>query len=113
MAYSSFGNLSQLSKGTNSGSESFLVKDELTSPAQKYNKTPAQVALRWAIQRGTIVMPKTDKESRLEENIDVFDFQLTEQEMKRITSLNKNERYLDPAVFTDSAELNCFTPIYE
>jgi len=46
----------------------------LTGPAKKYNKTAAQIALRWAIQRGTIVMPKTDKVDRLDENFALFDF---------------------------------------
>lgn len=74
MAYSSFGNLSQLWRGTHKDNESFLVKDQLTGPAKKYNKTAAQIALRWAIQRGTIVMPKTDKVDRLDENFALFDF---------------------------------------
>lgn len=66
MAYSSFGDLSQ---GGKKCDRTFLHKDELTVPAKKYNKTPGQVALRWAVQRGTCVMPKTEKVERLQENM--------------------------------------------
>lgn len=58
-----------------------MDKPELLEPAKKYGKTAGQVALRWAIQRGTIVMPKTEKVERLKENINVFDFKLTSAEM--------------------------------
>jgi len=107
MAYSSFGDLSQ---GGNKGT--FLHKEEITAPAKKYNKTPGQVALRWAIQRGTVVMPKTEKVERLAENMNIFDFRLTDEEMKTISSLNKNERYLDPAVFGEKY-FNTFLPVYD
>lgn len=107
MAYSSFGDLSTGRKG-----KSFLEKDELLTPAKKYGKTPGQVALRWAIQRGTVVMPKTEKVSRLDENINIFDFCLNAAEMKAIADLNKNERYLDTAEFTEVPFGN-FTPTYD
>ena len=71
MAYSQFG---QLSTSGGKSETSFLHKDELTVPAKKYNKTAGQVALRWAIQRGTVVMPKTEKVERLGENVNIFDF---------------------------------------
>lgn len=107
MAYSSFGDLSQ---GGNKGT--FLHKEEVTGPAKKYNKTAGQVALRWAVQRGTCVMPKTEKVERLEENMNIFDFCLNQGEMDAISALNKNERYLDPGVFSQTA-FNSFFPIYD
>ena len=55
--------------------------------------------LRWAIQRGTMVIPKTIKPARLAENSDLFDFALTVDEMNAITALNKNERYNDPSKY--------------
>lgn len=58
------------------------------------------------------MVPKTTKPERLIENISIFDFELTEDEMKAINSLNKNERYNDPAKYTEAA-FNCFYPIYE
>jgi diketogulonate reductase-like aldo/keto reductase len=52
--------------------------------AEKYGKTPAQVILRWHLQRGVSVIPKSVKEHRMLENVDVFDFELTEEEMQII-----------------------------
>lgn len=56
-------------------------------------------------------MPKSERVERLQENMELFDFSLTDAEMKAITKLDRNCRFLDPAVFTDAA--NCFQPIYE
>lgn len=60
--------------------------------AQKYNKTAAQVILRWHIQEDTIIIPKSVTPSRIQENIDVFHFFLTDEEMEKIAQLNRNER---------------------
>lgn len=60
----------------------------IQSLAEKYKKTPAQIALRWNIQRGVIPIPKTAHPDRLDENKDVFDFSLTKEEMALL--LNKN-----------------------
>ena len=56
--------------------------------ASKYHKTVGQVLLRWNIQRGVVVIPKTTHLSRMKENIDVFDFELNEEEIKQISSLD-------------------------
>ncbi|XP_054161903.1 1,5-anhydro-D-fructose reductase-like [Oppia nitens] len=66
----------------------------LTDIATNNNKTVAQVMLRWLIQRDIVVIPKTSKTNRLSENINIFDFQLTDEEMKSIFSLNKNQRII-------------------
>ena len=68
--------------------------------------------MRWAIQRGTVVIPKTTKYERLVENISIFDFNLTDEEMNAISALNKNERYNDPGKYTEPAFKN-FYPIFE
>jgi 2,5-diketo-D-gluconate reductase A len=60
--------------------------------AQNLGKTPAQVTLRWHIQRGDIVFPKSVTRSRVEENFDLFDFELSGTDMTDITALNKDER---------------------
>lgn len=60
--------------------------------AQKYEKTPAQVILRWNIQHEIITIPKSTNEKRIIENANIFDFSLTEQEMASIDQLNKGER---------------------
>lgn len=56
---------------------------------QRYGKTAAQVLLRWVVQNGVIVIPKTSREERMRENADIFDFELTSEEMSRITSLGE------------------------
>ena len=56
--------------------------------AEKYNKTSAQIILRWHIQNGFITIPKSCKPERIKENFEIFDFELTEDEMKSINDLN-------------------------
>ena len=57
-----------------------------------HQKTPAQIVLRWHLQNNTIVIPKSVTPSRIEENLNVFDFELTQKEMTRINGLNMNRR---------------------
>jgi 2,5-diketo-D-gluconate reductase A len=61
----------------------------VTEPARKHGKTPAQVVLRWHVQLGTIPIPKATHADRQRENVDVFDFELTEAEMEAITTLGR------------------------
>lgn len=58
---------------------------------KKYGKSAAQVMLRWHIQRGVVVIPKSTHYDRMVQNLDVFDFTLTEDDMDKITALDKNE----------------------
>jgi 2,5-diketo-D-gluconate reductase A len=60
--------------------------------AMEHDKTPAQVVLRWHVQRGDIVFPKSVTRSRVEENFDIFDFELSGSEVGFINALNKDER---------------------
>ncbi|MBB3677502.1 aldo/keto reductase [Modestobacter versicolor] len=60
--------------------------------AQRVGKTPAQVTLRWHVQRGDIVFPKSVTRSRIEENFAIFDFELSEDDLREITALDRNER---------------------
>ena len=71
-----------------------LVLDDPTivAVAAEVGKTPAQVVLRWHIQRGDIVFPKTVSPARMRENFEVFDLELDADQMRRITSLNRDER---------------------
>lgn len=67
--------------------------------AEATGKTPGQVLIRFQVQRGLIVIPKTKTPSRLTENLDVFGFELTEEQMGALFALNKNKRYNDPGEF--------------
>jgi 2,5-diketo-D-gluconate reductase A len=62
------------------------------SAAERAGKTPAQVVLRWHIQRGDIVFPKSVTPERIRENIDIFDFELPAADVENISMLNKDER---------------------
>lgn len=64
----------------------------LTEIAAKYNKSVAQVILRWDLQHGVVTIPKSTKEHRIAENAAVFDFELTAEDMARIDGLNQNHR---------------------
>ena len=76
------------------------------------HRTPAQVVLRWGVQRGTVIVPKTSHTDRLKENLAIFDFELTAEEMDAITALNCQRRFNDPGDFCESA-FHTFFPIYE
>ncbi|NDV82935.1 aldo/keto reductase [Bacteroides sp. 51] len=60
--------------------------------AEKHEKSPAQIILRWDHQRGVVVIPKSSNEKRLAENIDIFDFKLSDEEIAQISALNRNKR---------------------
>lgn len=60
--------------------------------AQKHNRTPAQIVLRWHIQLGNVVIPKSVTPSRIKENIDVFDFSLDTEDIAAISALNEDRR---------------------
>ena len=60
--------------------------------SEKYNKTPAQVTLRWLIQQQIVAIPKTSKLHRMKENIDIYDFEIDNQDMTQIHSLARNQR---------------------
>lgn len=64
--------------------------------AEKYHKSIGQVMLRWNIQRGVVVIPKSTHIERIKENIDIFDFALTEEDMQKITALDQG--YVGTAV---------------
>lgn len=79
------------------GNSGLLSNEKLKNIADKYNKTVAQVILRWHLQEGFCVIPKSVTPSRIEENFNVFDFQLTEDEMNMVRSLDTGKRlFFDP-----------------
>ncbi|MEO1527744.1 MAG: aldo/keto reductase [Planctomycetota bacterium] len=92
--------------------ESVIERDEVKAIAARVERTPAQVVLRWAVQRGTSIVPKSSRTERLKENLALFDFELTEAEMSTLSALNQNRRFNDPGDFGERA-FNTFFPIYE
>ena len=78
-----------------------LNADVLQEIANKYGKTPAQVVIRWHIQLSNVVIPKTTHRDRMEENFDVFDFLLDDEDMEKITNMDRPDGRMsrDPADF--------------
>lgn len=79
--------------------------------AGRAGKTAAQVLLRWGLQHHGTVVPKSTKVGRLEENLAVFDFELSAEEMTAISAMDKNRRFNDPAMFTPF--MNSYCPIHQ
>ncbi len=80
------------------GKSNLLDEEILKDIGDKYGKTPAQIALKWNIERGTMVLVKSTNPNRIKENISLFDFDLKEEDMHALTSLDKNTRFSnDPA----------------
>lgn len=74
--------------------------DVLKEMGEKYRKTPAQVALRWSLQNGVSAIPKSVTPGRIDENFNVFDFELSEEDMNLIFAMTGNKRYCsDPDNF--------------
>ena len=69
------------------------INEILKSIGEKYDKTPAQVVLRWLTQRGIPVIPKTMRKERMRENINIFDFSLDSNDMAKIATLEQNTSY--------------------
>lgn len=73
------------------GKNNMFSDETLKAVGDKYNKTNAQVALRYLIQRDVVVIPKTVRKERMIENFDIFDFELTQEDMDLIAALDKGE----------------------
>ncbi|MVX65790.1 aldo/keto reductase [Clostridium chromiireducens] len=74
------------------GRGAILNDNVINKIANKYDKSIAQIVIRWHLQKGNIVIPKSSTPSRIEENANVYDFNLADDEIKVIDSLNKNQR---------------------
>ena len=77
------------------GDPKLVAEEVFQDLAKKYGKTPHQIILKWHVQSGFCVIPGSKTPSHIDQNIDLFDFELTEEEMKRIESLNREKRYLN------------------
>lgn len=111
-AFSPLGSLSYVSLDMASANDSVLTEPVVMAAAKRSGASAAQVVLRWGIQRGTAVIPKTSNPDRLIENITLSEFSLTDQEMQAISGLNQNRRFNDPGVFCELA-FGTFHAIYD
>lgn len=94
-AYSPLGTPGGLEKG-----DPILLDDStIKKIAKAHKKTPAQILLNWAVARNTIPIPKSTTPSRIQENIEIFDFELTSKETEAIDELNCYYRFVDPINF--------------
>ena len=67
-----------------------LDDESLKAIASKYAKTPAQILIRWNLQRGTVPLPKANQREHLKENMHVFDFEISKDDMASINGLNEH-----------------------
>mmetsp|Transcript_17526 Transcript_17526/g.35758 ORF Transcript_17526/g.35758 Transcript_17526/m.35758 type:complete len:188 (-) Transcript_17526:31-594(-) len=111
-AFSPLGGTSYISIDMATENDLFFQNSVIMDIAKKYNKSAAQVMLRWSIQRNTLPINKSSRAERLNENRALFDFYLTKEDMEFIAGLNKNHRYNDPGVFCEYG-MGTFCPIYE
>ena len=92
------------------GDAALIEEAVFTKLAEKYGKTNTQIILRWHIQEGIIVFPKSSNPVHIKENIDIFDFELTEEEMNEIRQLDKGFRYFTMTLKEQEEALGQFVP---
>jgi len=111
-AFSPLGAPSYVPLGMATAAESVLEHPVVTGIAAAVGRTPAQVVLRWGMQRGTAVIPKTSHPERLRENLAAGEFTLAAEQMQAISALDRGRRFNDPGDFCERA-FGTFFPIYE
>lgn len=93
-------------QGENTQGPKLFDEPIILSLAKKYKKTQSQILLHWGIQRGTVVIPKSVTPERILENSQLFDFELSEEEIGEITKLDKKLRFVNP---TNDWKIPCFS----
>ena len=111
-AYSPFGAGSYVPLGMATAEDSVLGHPVIREIAVAIGRTPAQVVLRWGIQRGPAVIPKTVRSERLVENLAAVDFALDDPQMRAITALDRHRRFNDAGAFCEGA-FGTFFPIFD
>lgn len=92
------------------GDTGLLNEPVFAALAQKYGKTNVQIILRWHIQEGVIVFPKSANPQHIKDNIDIFDFALTDEEVASIRKLDKGVRFFNMSLAEQEANLGGFVP---
>lgn len=109
-AFSPLGAASYVALNMDKGDD--LLKDPvLQAIADRNGRSVAQVCIRWGIQRGSAIIPKTTREERLKENMDVFGWELSDNDMEEIAKLDRGRRYNDPGEFCVGMGMSI--PIYD
>jgi len=93
--YSPLGNPSSNRPGASKDDPNIFKESTLIDIGKQYGKSPAQVCIRYQIERGAIVIPKSVNPDRIEQNADIWDFSLSSKDMDQISKLNKNWRAVD------------------
>ena len=75
------------------GTATLFNDSTIQSLAKKYKKSPAQILLRWQLQAGNIAIPGSSNPAHIKENIKIFDFNLSDEDMKKIEALDKKQRF--------------------
>jgi len=92
------------------GDKSLINEPVFTELGRKYGKSNVQVILRWHIQEGNIIFPKSTNPQHIQDNFNIFDFELTDEEMNRIRALDKGVRYFNMSLADQEAMLGAFKP---
>jgi len=92
------------------GDADLIGEPVFTELAQKYGKTNVQVILRWHIQEGTVIFPKSTNPQHIRDNFDIFDFELTGEEMERIRAIDKNVRFFTTPLEQQEAQFTAWAP---
>ena len=92
------------------GDKGLINEPLFTELGKKYGKSSVQIILRWHIQEGNIIFPKSTNPAHIKANFDIFDFALTEEEMNRIRALDKGVRYFNMSLAEQEKQLGAFKP---
>lgn len=94
------------------GGENLMDEKVVKEISKKHSRTERQILLRWALQRGTGVIFKSKQPEHIKQNKQITDFSMTEDEMRKISQLNRNLRFNDPARFGEQ-KMNTFIPLFD
>lgn len=92
------------------GDKNLIHEPVFTELGQKHGKTNVQIILRWHIQEGNIIFPKSTNPQHIRDNFDIFDFELTAEEMDSIRMLDKGIRFFNMSLAEQEAHLGAFKP---
>jgi len=92
------------------GDKGLIGEAVFTRLAEKYGKTNVQIILRWHIQEGNIVFPKTTNPAHMRDNFDIFDFELTENELNEIRALDNGKRFFNMTLEQQEQQLGAWRP---